>query len=406
MHFLFVLYIGFDKHGPSVHLLSDIIEQCLIKGHRVTMIVRNRGGERPDVPEALVKYKNLDCVVIHDSVLQKNALIKRYFEDIWYAFRCCQIYKEYKEIDAVFLQSCTTPYFPIKLLKKTLKCPILFNVQNIFPLDALALNKLSIHGIKGIAFKIFRKMQQIAYRNADYIVTISEDMRQTLSREHVPSEKLSVVYNWSYSDKSFNIKDKDNFFLKKCDIDPALFRVVFAGNLGAMVNVRLIAGVAEICQKEPLIHFFIIGDGNNLPLLKRIVEEKHLKNISFYPYQPVEFAPHNYSMAHVNINALPKGIIYTCMPSKTATMLNCARPMIISVEKESAYAKLLSQVDKCNIVDIDDVESFADIILKNYYSGQKESSSNAYDFFITHFSKSNSLCYCELLEKLCKERNV
>lgn len=86
MKFLFVLYIGFDKHGPSVHLLTDIIEQCLISGHSVEMIVRNRGGQAPDVPLKLQKYDNLKCHVIKDVKLEKSALIKRYFEDIRYAF--------------------------------------------------------------------------------------------------------------------------------------------------------------------------------------------------------------------------------------------------------------------------------------------------------------------------------
>lgn len=402
MKLLFVLYIGFDKHGPSVHLLTDIIEQCLRGGHDVTMIVRNRGGNNPDVPAKLQGYSNLHCEVIHDSVLEKGALVKRYFEDIRYAFRCHRIYRRYTDVDAVFLQSCTTPLFPIILLKKTLKCPVLFNVQNIFPIDALALKKLSNHGMKGIAFRVFRKMQQMAYKRADRIVTISEDMKQTLLKECVSEEKIDVVYNWSYSDEAFDIKDEDNLFLKAHNVDRSKFRVVFAGNLGAMVNAQLIADAAEICQNEEAIHFYIIGDGNNMPILKSIAEEKKLKNISFYPYQPVEFAPHNYAMAHVNINALPRGIINTCMPSKTATMLNCARPMVVSVERESAFAKMLLSVDKCTVVDVDDTQGFANAILKNYRSRIVESSNNAHEVFKMMCSKEHAIQYVEIMEKMSK----
>lgn len=402
MNIQFVLYMGFDQHGPSVHLLTDMIEQCLVAGHHVNMVVRKRGGDGPDIPVSLQKYENLHCQVVHDSKLNKSALVRRYYEDTRYAFLSWKAYRKNKNIDVAFLQSCTTPLFPIILLKKTLKCPVLFNVQNIFPIDALALKKLSNHGMKGIAFRVFRKMQQMAYKRANRIVTISEDMKQTLLKEHVSEEKIDVVYNWSYSDEAFDIKDEDNLFLKAHNVDRSKFRVVFAGNLGAMVNAQLIADAAEICQTEEAIHFYIIGDGNNMPILKSIAEEKKLKNISFYPYQPVEFAPHNYAMAHVNINALPRGIINTCMPSKTATMLNCARPMVVSVEKESAFAKMLSSVDKCTVVDVDDTRGFANAILNNYRKHIVEDSDNARDVFKEMCSKEHAKQYVEIIEEMSK----
>lgn len=405
MKFLFVLYIGFDKHGPSVHLLTDIIEQCLISGHSVEMIVRNRGGQAPDIPLKLQKYDNLKCHVIKDVKLEKSALIKRYFEDIRYAFKCKRIYKNIGDIDAVFLQSHTSPLFSITLIKKTLNKPILFNVQNIFPIDALVLGKLRKHGIKGIIFKIFQKMQQRAYRKADRIVTICEDMKNTLINENVSSDKLDVVYNWSYSDEPYIIKDEDNLFLKTHNVDKNKFRVVFSGNLGAMVNAKLIADAAEIVSDEKNIHFYIIGDGNNMPVLKSLINEKGLINVSFYPYQPVEFAPHNYAMAHININALPEGIVYTCMPSKTATCLNCARPMVVSMEKESSLAKLLEQVDKCTVVDVNDSMGFAEAILFNYKNNITQDSVNSREIFKKLCSKSNAKKYVDILENCVSDRN-
>lgn len=402
MNILFLLYIGFDKHGPSVHLLTDMIEGCLKRGHNVRMIIRNRGGEDPNVPKALQGYENLHCDVIYDTPLEKGALVKRYFEDIKYAFRCRKIYKNYKDTDVVFLQSCTTPLFPLTLLKWSLKKPVLFNVQNIFPIDAAALGKLPSKGFKGIVFKIFRWMQQLAYKKSDRIVTICKDMEKTLLEEKVPKEKLDVVYNWSYSDKAFVISDDENLFLNAHPEAKDKFRVVFSGNLGAMVNAQMIADAAEMLKSEPDIHFYIIGDGNNMPVLKRLAEEKKLQNISFYPYQPVSFAEHNYAMAHININTLPKGIVYTCMPSKTATCLNCARPMVVSVEKESALSDMLKRVDKCTVVDVNDTKGFYEAILKNYRENLKDDSLNSREIFKEFCSKENATRYADILESMEK----
>ena len=404
MNILFVLYIGFDKHGPSVHLLKGMIGQCLEAGHSVRMIVRNRGGSERDIPAELQGYSNLHCDVIHDSVLEKGALVKRYLEDIRYAYRCRKLYQQYKDTDVVFLQSNTSPLFAMRLLKKTLKVPVLFNVQNIFPIDAGVLHKLPTKGLKGIPYHLLRKMQQMAYRMADRVVTISEDMRKTLLGEGVPGDKLRVVYNWSYDDEAVDVPDEENLFLADHPEFKNQFRVVFAGNLGAMVNSVIIADAAQKLQAYPDIRFLIIGDGNNMPKLKALAEERGLDNISFFPYQPENYARHNYAMAHVNINALPKGIITTCMPSKTATMLNAARPMVVAVERDSHYAQMLRRVDRCAVVDWDDTDGFTEAILAMYKAGDHRESANARAVFKDYCSCENAKQYVTILEQLGRDK--
>ena len=400
MKVLFWLGIGFDRHGPSVHLLKAIIAETLKKGNEVIMIVRNTGGKDPDVPIELQMFDNLHCEVVNDRLQEKGKLAQRYFEDIFYFFRCGKILQRYKDVDIVFLQSCTAPIFPLWIAHRALKKPVLFNVQNIFPIDALVLGKLTNYGVKGVAFRVFRWMQQVAYRKADWLVTISGDMKATLVKETALPDKIDVVYNWSYDDQENNIADEDNLFLLDHPEMMDKFRVVFAGNLGAMVNAKMIADAAVLLKDQKQIQFVIIGDGNNMHYLKSRAEEAQLDNISFYPYQPEEYARHNYAMADININALPAGIIDTCMPSKTATMLNSARPMVVSVEKNSVYASILNQVDKCTVVDVDDVKGFAEGIMQLYHQGARQKSNNARMVFEKYCSCKNAKEYVRIMEHM------
>lgn len=405
MTVLFILDMGFDSIGPSVHLMADIIEQTLIAGHNVRLISRNRGGTEPDMPTQLQKYAETQQLVqeiIYDKSVKKSAYFKRYIDDILYCFRCRKKYKRYRDVDVVFLQSCTSPLFPITLIHQTLHRPVLFNVQNIFPIDALAIHKLSQHGIKGLAFYMFRKMQQLAYQRADYIVTISEDMKKTLIGEKVPENKIDVICNWGYTDVAKKIPDSENLFLKNHPEAQRKFRVVFSGNMGAQVNAELIAESAELLKQYEEIHFFIIGDGANMPKLKQMAKDKNLQNMSFYPYQPPEFAPHNYAMAHVGINALPKGIVYTCMPSKTAQMLNAARPIVSSIEKDSWLASILMSVDKSVVVDVDDSIAFSQEIVNIYENKNWKDSSNARAVCRQLCSKENAKIYVTMLENTAK----
>lgn len=141
---LYWLGIGFDRHGPSVHLLKAMIEETLKKGHEVTMIVRNTGGSDPDIPIELQEYGNLHCEIVKDHLQEKGKLVQRYFEDIFYFFRCKRILRGHKDSDVVFLQSCTAPIFPLWIARRVLKKPVLFNVQNIFPTVSVAANRYFI----------------------------------------------------------------------------------------------------------------------------------------------------------------------------------------------------------------------------------------------------------------------
>ena len=401
MKFLFWLNIGFDRHGPSVHLLKGILQECLAAGHEVVVVALNTGGSDPDIPPELERSERLVFEVVHRDQGSKGAFAKRYIDYLLYYRETRKLLKKHRDADAVFLQSCYYPLQPIRMAHR-LNMPVLFNVQNIFPIDAGMLQILPTRGIKGMPYRLLRWLQRRAYKKADCNVTISGDMCKTLLNEGAPKDRLEVVYNWSYDDHRVEIPDAENLFLGDHPEFRDKFRVVFAGNLGSMVNYAIFADAAEALLAYPDIAFIVIGDGNNMNRLKAAARERGLNNMYFFPYQPEAYARHNYAMAHVNINALPKGIITTCMPSKTATMLNSARPMVVAVEKDSDYARILREVDKCTVVEWDDSKGFIEGILKVYNTGDYSDSANSRDVFRKYCSRDNARDYVRLLEKTAK----
>lgn len=397
MKILFWLNIGFDRHGPSVHLLKDVIEESLKMGHEAVVILRNTDGPYGDIPEELAEYKGLTVEVIHEKQQIKSAFAKRFLEDILFFIKCRGILKKHKDIDSIFLQSCYLPLVPVLMNRLYFNRPMLINVQNIFPIDAGVLNIIPTKGISSLPYKFINVLQKKAYDMVNRIITISKDMEETLVKEGADREKIDVVYNWSYDDAPVTISNKDNHFLNVYPEHKSAFRVVFAGNMGLMVNPDIIAYAAEKLKVNDDIHFIVIGDGNNLNRLKNLAMNKNLTNMFFYGYQPEEFAKHNYAMADVNINALPSGIITTCLPSKTATMMNACRPMVVAVEKDSSYAGILQEVDKSIVVDCDDYQGFCEAILYFYNVGRGEYSYNSHDVFKKYFSQNNAKKYVNAL---------
>ena len=297
------------------------------------------------------------------------------------------------DIDVIFLQSNNNAYLPVKIANK-LHIPIIYNVQDIFPIDAMVIGKLSKYNP---AFIVARSLQDKAYKKATRIVTISEDLKKTIQNEG--RQDVDVIYNWSYQNEAYDIPDEKNHFLISNNILRADgFRVVYAGNVGQMMDAEMLVQTAKKLESYKDIVFYVIGEGSGLKRLKARVKELGLINVRFFCRQPMEYAQDNYCAADVNINPVPKGVMYTCMPSKTATCLLSEKPTVVSMDLDSDMAKRLSTVDQWSVVAPGDSDSMANEILKIYKNGSCRSN-NAAKFLDELGPVENAKIYVKILEE-------
>lgn len=242
--------------------------------------------------------------------------------------------------DKVFLQSCNTAFFTVFYAKHILKCPLLYNEQDIFPENAYFAGILSE---SSMIYKVAHALQKYAYKNATALSTISDDMKSTIvTRYGIPEDKVQVIYNWGYEELKAH-SEQNNVFLKKYPKKPGEFRVVYAGNLGKMQNVELILETAALMKDDADISFYIVGGGVNEVQLKTFAKEKDLNNVTFVGMQPPEEVADLYAAADVNVIPLQKGLIYAALPSKTADCLIAGKPIITCVDDESKFAKLVGK---------------------------------------------------------------
>ena len=389
---------SFEQPYASYHLMEGILNALLNAGHEVWLVQMKRSTGA--MPASLTGRQNLHVVSIPWADAEKTAFAKRYLRSILYYKRCEREISKIRNLDAVFLQSNTVAYFPIRFCKRK-KLPVVFNVQDIFPIDALVTGMLKA---SHPAFILSRWMQKKAYLWANRVVTISEDLKKTLIAEGC--RDVDVVYNWSYQNDPYHIEDKDNHFLNAHGIRREDgFRVVYAGNVGKMMDADTLVQTAAHLRDYPDIHIYIIGAGASLKKIMQSAEELHLKNMRFFPPQPMEYAPDNYCMADVNINPVPKGVMYTCMPSKTNTCLLSRRPTVTAMDLDSDMAKKLSRVDQWTVVASGDAKAMADAILERYRCENWNAySQNAADFMRQLGPVENAGQYVRLLEETANSR--
>ena len=357
MKILFALSIGFDRGGPSVHLLTDVIESALKRGHTCQVVLKKTtDSEHSGLENLCEKYPNLlSLSLVKDMSGKKRGFVKRYFADCKYAIGCRKLYRKNK-YDVAFIQSSNVAWAYIGFFKKT-KCPTVFNVQDIFPENLYYSGQLPF---PKITYPVFRRLQNAAYKKADRIITISHDMKQTLVEQGVDADKIGVVFNWSYEDGDILFENipKDRVF--DMNMDKSKTNVVYAGNIGKMQNVELIAEAAKLSKDNGSLHYYIIGDGANKAKVLSMTEG--LDNVTILPMQPSRYAESIYAQADVNVIPLAKGGIKTALPSKTATVLRTEKPVVFCIDPGSEFEKLLKDSEKIKIADNSNPQSLLDAI--------------------------------------------
>lgn len=354
MKVLFWMMSGFDTHITSEHLLLAVLEQLCEQGHKVHILQKNTGGNLPSVPESVQKY-GVTTTTIKFKAPSKTNFVARYIAELGYLKDCIPTLKN-GNYDACFIQSNNVAGEAVWLLRHYQEnIKITYNVQDIFPYNLLYSGSLK----NNLIFKSLAAVQRYAYKNSNSIITVSEDMKDLLIEDGIASEKIKVVYNWSYQDDLYDLEKLD-YAVPNRMFDKKYFNVVYAGNIGVMQNVDIIVETAKLMKNNKDVWYHIIGNGVYKEKLQRKAQENEINNISFWSMQPPESAPAIYAAADVNIIPLIKNGYKTALPSKTATCLACRKPIIFAIGKKTNLTSIFKNINGVCIVNSDNAQEIAD----------------------------------------------
>ena len=393
MQVLFWLSIGLDRRTPSEHLLTDMVEALYQQGHTVHVLQKNTNGPKDALPQRMlelgVETTRIDC-----TPPQKDNLAARFLADVKYVLQCVKWLKAHRNFDRIFMQSSNVAGIQTRILRHAQKgIPVIFNVQDIFPENAVYSGKMKADGF---VYKCFAVMQRHAYRYASKIITISEDMKDQLVEIGADADKIEVVYNWSYRDTMYSPEEIDYSCLDGI-IDRSKFNVVYAGNIGLMQNVEIVIRAAAKMKAERGICFHVIGDGMYRKKLEQLADDLQADNVHFHDMMSTDCAPAIYSVADVNVIPLAKDIYRTALPSKTATCLACGKPIVFAIGQNSKFGQQVHEQIGAQVVAADDVMGLCAAINK-----AKRSSVNMknQDFFVKGFARTeNSKRYAKTITR-------
>ncbi len=394
----------YSKPNPGFHLLTTLMCDILNAGHELHYIGKSEIGLDRHIPDDLISNSHFSYSLIEKKRVNRTNMFARYAYGVLFALSSRKYVKRLiKDYDVVFAVSNPTVLFNILVVRhysKSIK--IVYNVQDMFPGSTIASGKMS----NKLLQHLFFKLQKIAYRKANIITAISEDMKTKLLEQGVPEEKIRVIVNW-FDDKSVReIPRKDNLFIKKYNMQRDQFYVQYAGTMGYVFDYNMVLSVARLLQEHDDIIFQMIGEGSQKTAFIEEAKRQQLSNIVFLPLEPQEMVPHVYSACDICFIPLKKGIIGNSVPSKAGLLMACKRAIVTTADEGSDYNRMINDEHIGIACSTDNPQDAADAIIKMKEDAvfRDYCAKSGYEYGKISYSRSNNTRkYIELFEEIAQQ---
>ena len=347
----------------SSHLSRDLDDAYLREGFKFEIFAPT--PTRGVTPEIRARYKKIKYEEQFDGsiVIHRFSMFKEGKNPILRAIRYILVqliqYRKgvaAKDIDLIWAPSTPpTQGLLCACVKRKLKVPFVFNLQDVFP-DSLVGAGLAKKG--GLLWRIGRRIEDFTYRNADKIIVISQDIKRNIMAKGVPESKIEVIYNWVDTDSVFPVEKDENPLYEEFSLSRSVFTVVYAGNLGNAQNLNILLDGAYML---PSVQFVVFGTGGTENEIRERISKDNLNNVRLLPLQPPERVPEVYSLGDVCVVSCKAGLGGSAMPSKTWSIMSCGRPVLASFD-EGELKDILEENDCGVFTHAGNVQEFVEAI--------------------------------------------
>ncbi len=268
--------------------------------------------------------------------------------------------------------------------------PFIFEVRDLWPDDAIQLGLL-----KGKApIAIARWIEQLAYRQANKLVSVSPGFVPYLLKEGVPKWKIRVIIGGT----------DVNLFRPEAgrshgDGD---FTVIYAGTYGLQHHLETVLETARLLAPCEDIGFLLIGEGREKAKLLAKRRQLGLTNVQFSPSQPREKVAASITGADVCLLHTADMMINSRnIPAKLFDYMAAGRPIVAGAKGQARC--LVEQAQTGIVVSPEDAEGMAAAILQLYEDGKLRArlGTNGREYALEHFSRQFiAQQYAQLFEEV------
>ncbi len=383
-----------DSYLPEISsaaaLMKGMADALSARGHEITVLTTSPSYKlvQNDVgkpwPEFMVEGV-VSIVRASTFALHHVGYVRRGLGIIMAPFQMWRTLRKHvaSGFDAVFIMSPPVTLGLIGFLMKRRGAGVLFNVQDIFPQNAIDL------GILGnpILIAFFRWIERFSYKHANVVTAHSKGNLDVLRLANPDlAGKFRVLHNWIDIDL-FSTRQGKNY--RQLFGLEGKFVVLFAGVIGPSQGVHMLVEVADRVRDLSDLVFLVVGEGTEKQRTENLARSLGLKNILFKPLVSQDDYSDLLSNSEVGVVCLSNLVKTPVVPGKMLGYMMAGLPIAAFVNTESDVHQLVADAD-CGIsCTSDDVANMEEILRRLHDNPEacKRMGSNGRKYAIDHFSR-------------------
>ena len=291
--------------------------------------------------------------------------------------------------DVNFVYSSPAPAATAAIIARLLHgTPYVLWVQDLWPDTIFATGFLRGGFARQAAEWSVGGFTQTAYRLASHVAVITPGMRKLLIERGVPSNKLSVVYNW-VDESVMRPVPPTGAMRRNLGIPENDIVLMYAGGHG--LAQRLHSWVAALAQVRDLpdLHLVFVGEGPEKVSLVQLANSLGLRNAHFLPRVDRSAVVELIAEADAQVISLADDPLFDItLPSKTQASLACAKPIVASLRGD--LAEILNQAQAGWVAAPENPDSIARAMRTAHQTGReglRRMGASGRDFYLQHMSE-------------------
>ncbi len=237
------------------------------------------------------------------------------------------------------------------------RCPLVFNIQDVFPDAAVETGAISNRTIIAAA----SWLERVSYRAADAVTVLSDDLRDNVvaklisARGDQAGATVHVIPNF-VDTEAIAPADRATPYRAELGLGDGPV-VLYAGNVGFSQSLDLVLAAA---RELPDVTFLINGNGAARTSLEAAARD--ITNLRFADYIETSRLSELLATGDVHVVPLRRGLGRVSVPSKTYSIMAAGRPVVAAIDPDTAVPRILADSGGGVAVPPDDAPAFIEAI--------------------------------------------
>ncbi len=244
-------------------------------------------------------------------------------------------------------------------------CPMILNVQDVFPDVAVTVGELKSPRL----IRLAGRLERAAYQASDAVTVLSADVEANITAKVAGLGHPPVVETIPNFVDSENLRPLDRLtdYRHEHRLGDRIV-VMYAGNLGYSQPLDLVLEAARRHRHRDDLVYVVNGGGVRFQDLASVASG--LPNLVVVGYQPADRLPEVLATGDIHLVLLKAGLASASVPSKAYSVLAAGRPVVASVDPGSEVARMVTDAGAGFAVPPDDPEAL--ITAVEHLAGEPE----------------------------------